>query len=95
MAPVSPLAPASFPALPAIAATLERLPSGAAAGVFLEVEDEQDRQPLDGPEGTDITWVHREGRPYGQGLAEVVRAAEFPTGDVQVFVHGNKTIIFG
>jgi NADPH-dependent ferric siderophore reductase len=40
-----------------------------------------------------VTWVHRRQRPYGEALAEVVRAAGVPEGDVQAFVHGNAEMI--
>src|ERR671911_294266 len=50
-------------ALPAIAASLERLPAGAAARVFVEVADAAEEQPLALPAGARLTWVHRAGLP--------------------------------
>ena len=40
-----------------------------------------------------VTWVHRQDREYGDALAEVVRSAGVPAGDVQAFVHGNAEMI--
>lgn len=80
-------------AIPAIAAALERLPVSAAADVYLEVFGDDDHQPIPATARTRVTWVHRAGQPYGQALAEAVRAAPFPAGDVQVFVHGNADMV--
>ncbi len=80
-------------AIPAIAATLARLPASAAAEVFLEVSGDADHQAMPATVRTRITWVHRADRPYGQALAKAVRSAPFPTGDVQVFVHGNADMV--
>src|SRR5918998_318832 len=74
-------------ALPAIAASLERLPAGAAARVFVEVADATEEQPLPLPPDVELTWVHRDGLP-GQALVAAVRGAELPAGSVHAFVHG-------
>jgi NADPH-dependent ferric siderophore reductase len=79
-------------AIPAIAAALERLPEQATAVAYLEVADADHRLTMpNGP--AEIIWVHRDGRPYGQRLAEVVRERGLPTGRVQVFVHGNAGMV--
>ena len=80
-------------ALPAIAATLERLEADAHAAVFVEVEHPGCRQPLLGPAGVELTWVHRDGRPHGQALAAHVRATALPEGPLSVFVHGNAYMV--
>ena len=80
-------------AIPAIAAALDRLPASAAAEVYLEVTGAEHHQPMPATARTRITWVHRSGRPYGAALAEAVRAAPFPSGNVQVFVHGNADMV--
>lgn len=80
-------------ALPAIAAALERLPTDAHAQVYLEVGDAEDRQPLRTGPRTEVVWVTRGSRPYGQALATTFRAAPFPTGEVDVFVHGNAEMV--
>ena len=80
-------------ALPAIAASLERLPRDAEAHVFLEIEEDDCRQPVPGPDGVRLTWVARGDRPHGEALAEAVRAARLPQGCLSVFVHGNAYMV--
>ena len=80
-------------ALPAIAAALDRLGDRARATVYLEVDGPSDELALSSSPDVQVTWVHRQGRPYGEALAEVVRAAGVPAGDVQAFVHGNAEMI--
>jgi len=80
-------------ALPAIAAALDRLGQHARATVYLEVAAAEDEQVLSASPDVEVVWVHRQGRPYGEALAEVVRSAGVPTGDVQAFVHGNAEMI--
>ena len=80
-------------ALPAIGAALDRLGDRARAAVFVEVDGPGDHQPLSPSPYVDVHWVHREGRPYGDALAETVRAVGLPSGDVQAFVHGNADMI--
>ncbi|MEM1323096.1 MAG: siderophore-interacting protein [Bacteroidota bacterium] len=46
-------------ALPAIARILEQLPGAAAGEVFLEVQNEQERQELQHPEQMQIHWLYR------------------------------------
>ena len=58
-------------ALPAIAASLERLPAGAVARVFVEVADAAEEQPLPPAPGVELTWVHRAGLP-GEALVAAV-----------------------
>jgi len=79
-------------AIPAIAAALESLPRHATATAVLEVAD-ADHQ-LDVPaDRAEVVWVHRNGSPYGQRLAEAVRRRPLPEGKLQVFVHGNAGMV--
>ncbi|WP_446216391.1 siderophore-interacting protein [Micromonospora sp. IBHARD004] len=80
-------------ALPAIAAALERLPVGAPARVFVEVDGPADELPLASPGAVELTWLHRAGRPVGEALVEAVRALDFPAGAVHAFVHGEATFV--
>ncbi|MEV0158109.1 siderophore-interacting protein [Micromonospora sp. NPDC050686] len=80
-------------ALPAIAASLERLPVGAPATVFVEVDGPADEQPLASPGAVRLTWLHRGDRPVGEALVAAVRALEFPPGTVHAFVHGEATFV--
>ena len=79
-------------ALPAIAASLERLPAGAVARVFVEVADAAEEQPLPLPAGVQLTWVHRAELP-GAALVAAVRGAELPEGSLHAFVHGEAGFV--
>lgn len=74
-------------ALPAIAATLERLPSDSLAVVRVEVADAAEEQPLITPMRADVRWVHRDSAPPNPLVSEVVQLT-FPPGEVHGFVHG-------
>ena len=81
-------------ALPAIAAALEALPAqGATAHVFVEVENAEEEQKLEVPEGAVLRWVHREGAPVGEKLVAAVTGLAFPAGTPQVFVHGEAGFV--
>ena len=79
-------------ALPAIAASLERLPAGAVARVFVEVADAAEEQPLPSAPGVELTWVHRAGLP-GKALVAAVRGAALPAGSLHAFVHGEAGFV--
>lgn len=80
-------------ALPAIAASLERLPAGAPARVFLEIGDPADEQPLPSPGAVELVWLHRGAQPVGAALVAAVRALDFPPGAVHAFVHGEAGFV--
>ncbi|GAA2157395.1 siderophore-interacting protein [Actinomadura napierensis] len=80
-------------ALPAIAASLERIPDGAPARVFIEVAGPEEEQDLRAPAGTEIVWLHRDGRQVGDLLAEAVQKLDFPDGEVHAFVHGEAGFV--
>ncbi|MFE7613784.1 siderophore-interacting protein [Streptomyces celluloflavus] len=80
-------------ALPAIAASLARIPAGTPVHAFIEVADGAERQELDAPAGAEITWLHRDGAPVGRELVAAVAALEFPPGQVQAFVHGEAGFV--
>lgn len=76
-------------ALPAIAASLERLRPGVPALVVLIVDDADDELALFSPATLDLRWVHRRSDPGNpELLLAAVAAAEFPTGTPDVFIHG-------
>ncbi|GAA3761112.1 NADPH-dependent ferric siderophore reductase [Spinactinospora alkalitolerans] len=75
-------------ALPAIAASIERLPGGRTAHALLEVAGPGEEQDLAAHPDVHVHWLHRGSRPVGAALVEAVRALEFPPGEVQAFVHG-------
>jgi NADPH-dependent ferric siderophore reductase len=80
-------------ALPAICASLDRLGPTARATVYVEIDDAAQQQEICSAPDVEVVWVHRSGRPYGDALAETVRTAGLPAGDVQAFVHGNAEMI--
>ncbi|MEV7009002.1 siderophore-interacting protein [Streptosporangium sp. NPDC051022] len=80
-------------ALPAIAASLERLPAGVPAHVFVEVAGPEEEQPLDSPGDTKIVWLHRGDAPVGDSLVAAVRELDFPEGPLHAFVHGEAGFV--
>ena len=76
-------------ALPAIAATLEHLPAGTRALVFVEVAGpEEEQADVVAADGVDLAWVHRGDAGPGEALVAAVRAARLPEGTGHFFVHG-------
>ncbi|QFY08701.1 siderophore-interacting protein [Nonomuraea phyllanthi] len=80
-------------ALPAIAASLERLADRVTAHVLVEVDAPEDEQKLETAGDARITWIYRGDRPVGERLVEAVRALEFPEGQVHAFVHGEAGFV--
>ncbi|RKF25274.1 siderophore-interacting protein [Micromonospora globbae] len=80
-------------ALPAIAAALERLPAGAPAKVFLEVDGPADELALHSRGAVELCWLHRGARRVGDALVAAVRDLDFPPGAVHAFVHGEATFV--
>ncbi|MDQ0989930.1 siderophore-interacting protein [Streptomyces sp. V3I7] len=78
-------------ALPAIGRSLERLPDGSRAHVFIEVAGPEEEQKFDSD--VDVVWLHRGNRPTGEALVEAVRALSFPEGRVHAFVHGEAAFV--
>ncbi|MFI0481188.1 siderophore-interacting protein [Actinomadura sp. 9N215] len=80
-------------ALPAIAASLERIPADAPVRVFVEVAGPEEEQDLPTPGDADIVWLHRGGARVGDLLVDAVQKLEFPDGEVHAFVHGEATFV--
>ncbi|GAA4639914.1 siderophore-interacting protein [Actinoallomurus vinaceus] len=80
-------------ALPAIAASLERIPEGVPARIFVEVADEKEELPLDTPGDARIVWLHRGDGQIGDTLVAAVQDLEFPPGEVHAFVHGEANFV--
>ncbi|THA30743.1 siderophore-interacting protein [Streptomyces sp. A1277] len=70
-------------ALPAIARRLEELPPAARGWAFIEVADAGEEIELTAPEGVEVRWLHRGGRPAGSGdaLSRAAMAATVPEGE--------------
>ena len=77
--------------LPAIGASLQRVPDGVPVHVLVELDDEADRQELTSPGDLHVTWLRADGSDTA--LLEAVRALEFPAGPVHAFVHGEASSV--
>jgi NADPH-dependent ferric siderophore reductase len=73
--------------LPGIARILEGLPESAQGVALIEVADAAEEQPLDGPHGVKVLWLHRNGAPAGTTslLLDALRAVEFPSERDDIF----------
>jgi NADPH-dependent ferric siderophore reductase len=80
-------------ALPAIAASLEVLPEGAPAHVFVEVAGPGEEQNLVTPGDVKLLWLHRGEAPVGEALVEAVQELDFLPGAVHAFVHGEAGFV--
>jgi NADPH-dependent ferric siderophore reductase len=77
--------------LPAISASLRRVPAGRPVHVVVEVDGPHDEVALDTPGDLRLTWLHRNGDP--DVLVEAVAALPFPDGAVHAFVHGEASAV--
>jgi NADPH-dependent ferric siderophore reductase len=83
-------------ALPAIAASLERVPAGSPAWAFVEIEGPDEEQKLDTPGNLTVMWLDRIARAGGpELLTDALRETAFPTGRVHAFVHGEAASVRG
>lgn len=73
-------------ALPAIAVSLERVPSGVPAICVGLVDGPAHELELHCPGKLELTWLHRDGTE--EQLARAVEKLDFPSGQVHAFVHG-------
>ncbi len=76
-------------ALPAIGASLERIPAGRTAITIAMVDRPGDEIELDSPGDSTVIWLYRNGVTDDvDALARKVAELEFPSGRVDGFVHG-------
>lgn len=80
-------------ALPAIAASVEALPVGARAHVYIEVSGPDEEQKLEIAADATVTWLHRGSARVGSALVAAITDLEFPPGDVHAFVHGEAGFV--
>jgi NADPH-dependent ferric siderophore reductase len=73
--------------IPAIAASLERVPAGVAVHVLVEIEDPADQQALSSLGELHVQWL-----PEGTAV-EALRSLTFPDGRVHAFVHGEASTV--
>jgi NADPH-dependent ferric siderophore reductase len=80
-------------ALPAIAASLERLRPAVPAVVVAVIDGPDHELPLASPADLTVNWVHRHVDDSDGSLPAAVVATEFPDGAVDVFVHGETSAV--
>jgi len=70
-------------AVPAISRLLAAAPPDTTGVAYLEVAGPEEEQPLPGPAGIVVTWLHRGATPPGQStlLVDAVAALDRPAGD--------------
>lgn len=71
-------------ALPAIARRLEELPANRRALVVIEVENEQEQQPLKSAASIEVIWVHRDAP--ADNLLSTVEGLNIPSGELYTWV---------
>lgn len=71
--------------IPAISASLARIPAGVPVTVLLQVDGPADEQLLSSPGDLTVRWIYGDDE---DALADAVRALDFPSGPVHAFVHG-------
>jgi NADPH-dependent ferric siderophore reductase len=80
--------------IPAIAATLERIPAGRRAVAVIEIADADEQQALTCEGDARIVWVHRADHPDDEDrLLHAVEALDFPAGVYDAFLHGEATSV--
>ena len=73
--------------IPAISASLARIPAGVPVHVLLQVDGPEEEQPLETPGDLHVTWLHDPTHDE-RLLPDAVAALDFPAGRVHAFVHG-------
>jgi NADPH-dependent ferric siderophore reductase len=80
--------------LPAISASLARVPAGVPVHVVVEVDGPDDEVPLETPGDLRLEWLHRRDRNgTGDLVVDALRALDFPAGTVHAFVHGEASMV--
>jgi NADPH-dependent ferric siderophore reductase len=75
--------------LPAIAASLARIPAGVPALVLVEIDDPDDQIELHTPGELDLRWIPR----GDDALLDAVSELQFPDGRGQHFLHGEAAAV--
>ena len=76
--------------VPAISASLPRIPAGRPVHVLLQVDGPEDEVALESPGDLRVQWLHGGG---DERLADAVRSLDFPAGAVHAFVHGEASAV--
>jgi NADPH-dependent ferric siderophore reductase len=76
--------------IPAISATLPRIPAGRPVHVFLQVHGSEEQVELTSPGDLELHWLHDDA---DETVAVAIAALDFPSGTPQVFLHGEATSV--
>ncbi|MBJ7332175.1 MAG: siderophore-interacting protein [Solirubrobacteraceae bacterium] len=76
--------------IPAISASLRRIPAGRPVHVLIQLDGPEEEQPLDTPGALHLQWLHERGDDV---LAQAARAIDAPGGAVHAFVHGEAASV--
>lgn len=81
--------------IPAIAASLQRVPAGVPVFAVIEVSGPEHEQPLRSPGELRLSWLHRPGGPGEDPELQLaaVTALDLPAGRGHAFVHGEATAV--
>jgi NADPH-dependent ferric siderophore reductase len=74
--------------IPAIAASLARVPEGVPVHVLIAVDGPEEEQPLTTPGDLRLRWL-----PDDDALVAAVSDLDFPAGSVHAFVHGEASTV--
>jgi NADPH-dependent ferric siderophore reductase len=74
--------------IPAIAASLARIPAGVPVYVLVAVDGPEEEQPLSTPGDLHLRWL-----PDDDALVAAVADLDFPPGSVHAFVHGEASAV--
>jgi NADPH-dependent ferric siderophore reductase len=77
--------------LPAISASLQRIPAGVPVQVLVELDGPEEQRKLDTPGELQLTWVPASGA--GEQLEQAVAALALPPGRGHLFVHGEASSV--
>ncbi|MFT3866368.1 MAG: siderophore-interacting protein [Solirubrobacterales bacterium] len=76
--------------IPAISASLARVPAGVPVRVFVQVHDVAEQVELGSPGELEVHWLYGDS---DEQVAEALAALDFPAGTPQVFLHGEATSV--
>jgi NADPH-dependent ferric siderophore reductase len=76
--------------VPAIAASLPRIPAGRPVHVLLQVHGPEEQVELTTPGDLEVHWLHDDA---DETVAEALAVLDFPPGTPQVFLHGEATSV--
>ena len=85
---------ADMSALPVAIAGIEALPKTAKGIAFFEVQSEEDRQPIDAPDGIEQHWlIHAHPEAQSTQTIDRIKALTLPEGRTKTLVAGETGVI--